>query len=87
LAGTGVYMNLKKAKRITDILYILSIIFAVAIVLKNYFDKSKLPEGFCPVRNNMQYMIGAIVLLVIAFMASTIIDYMRKKQNTNKNGN
>lgn len=73
-------MNLKKVKRISDVIYIITILYAVAIVAKNYYDQSVLPEGVCPINNNYEYIVLAIALLVITFVVTSIIDYKFKKQ-------
>lgn len=73
-------MNLKKVKQVSDVIYILTIIYALAVVIKNYYDQSILPEGVCPVDNNYEYIILAIVLLVGTFITTSIIDHKFRKQ-------
>ena len=79
-------MTLKKFKGISDAMYILIIIYAIAVVAKNYYDKSKLPEGVCPITNNYTYMVVAIGLLLLTFVVTTIVDYKFKKQSKKSNG-
>lgn len=73
-------MDLKKVKRISDVIYVVTILYAVAIVAKNYYDQQMLPEGVCPIDNNYEYIVLAIALLVITFIVTSIIDYKFKKQ-------
>ncbi len=73
-------MKLKKIKRISDLIYIITILYAIAVVAKNYYDQSILPEGVCPVNNNYNYIVFAIGLLVLTFVTTSIIDHKFKKQ-------
>ncbi len=77
-------MDIKKIKRISDVIYVITIVYAVVIVGKNYYDRSILPEGVCPVNNNYIYIISAIGLLVITFITTSIIDHKYKKDKENK---
>jgi len=77
-------MKLKKVKRISDIIYIITILYAVGIVGKNYYDQSILPEGVCSLNNNYEYIVVAIGLLVVTFIITSIIDYKLKKQAEKK---
>lgn len=74
-------MNIKKVKRVSDIIYIVTILYAIGVVAKNYYDQSVLPEGVCPVNNNYEYIVVAIGLLVTTFVVTSIIDYKFKKQS------
>lgn len=79
--------NIVRIKRIADICFGLVMVFAVGIMIKNYIDQTRLPEGVCPVANNYVYMVIAIVFLIIAFTATTIIDYLYKKYKKDEGEN
>lgn len=73
-------MNIIKTKKVIDIIYYVAIAFSVIVISKNFYDRWSLPEGVCPVNNNYNLIVSAIVVLVIAFIASTFIDQKVKKQ-------
>lgn len=79
--------NIVRIKRVTDISFGLIIVYAIGIMVKNYLDQSRLPEGVCPVTNNSIYMLIAIVLLLIAFTSTTIVDYLYKKYKKDEGEN
>jgi heme/copper-type cytochrome/quinol oxidase subunit 2 len=74
-------MKPEKIKKISDILFVFSIIFAAGVMFKNWYDQRGLPEGVCPIENNSTWMMLAITLLVISFIVTSIIDYRIKKQD------
>ena len=80
-------MTLKKIKRISDSMYVLIIIYAIVVVGKNYYDRSILPEGVCPITNNYAYIVAAIGLLIFTFIVTSIVDYKFKKQSQKNDGN
>ncbi len=71
-------MDIKKIKRISDLMYYATIIFAIIVIGKNYYDRWKLPEGVCPVNNNYGMIIFSIVLLIVSFVTTTFIDRKNK---------
>ncbi len=73
-------MNLLKIKKIVDIIYYVAIGFSVIVIGKNFYDQQSLPEGVCPINNNYNLIVSAIVILVFAFVVSTIIDRKVKRQ-------
>jgi len=74
-------MELRKIKKISDIIYYISIGFAIIVIGKNYYDRWRLPEGVCPVNENYGYIMFAIGLLLVTFVVTTIIDRKVKKQD------
>lgn len=79
--------NIIKIKRYVDISFGLIMLYAVGVMVKNYLDQSRLPEGVCPISNNYTYMIVAIVLLILAFTASTVVDFLVKKYKKDEGEN
>ena len=73
-------MKLMKLKKIVDVIYYIAIGFSVIVISKNYYERWSLPEGACPVDNNYNLIVSAIVILVISFIASTYIDQRVKKE-------
>lgn len=71
-------------KKISDILFGIIILFSIGVMVKNYIDQYNLPEGVCPISNNSVYMVTAIILLIVAFISTTIIDYIFKKYKKDK---
>ncbi|WZL82935.1 hypothetical protein QBE53_07440 [Vallitaleaceae bacterium 9-2] len=78
-------MKITKLKKLSNGLFILSVIFSAGVLFKNWFDQRNLPEGVCPIENNSEWMIAAISLLVISFIVTSIIDYRIKKLNKGEN--
>lgn len=76
-------MNLLKIKRLVDIIYYVAIGFSVLVIGKNFYDQQRLPEGVCPINNNYNLIVSAIIVLVFAFVVSTIIDRKVKRQPVN----
>lgn len=72
-------MKYKKLSIISNIIFFSSSIFALGVLAKNYIDRSKVPAGVCPIENNRSLMIVSIVILVLAFIFTTIIDRKLKK--------
>lgn len=68
-------MNIKRIKRISDFIYVSTILYALAIIVKNYYESKQVTEGVNVINNNMSLIIVAIVLLVITFITTSIIDY------------
>lgn len=72
-------MEIKKVKKVSDLIYYISIAFAIIVIGKNYYDRASLPEGVCPVSNNYSLIIFAITLLIISFIVTSVIDRLNKK--------
>lgn len=66
-------------KKISNILFGVSIFIAIYTLFKVYLLKSQLPQGVCPVNtyNNLIYV--SIGLLVISFIVMVIIEIKEKK--------
>lgn len=72
-------MDFNRIKRISNIIFYVSVIYTIGVLLKTYFDRMKLPDGVCPLEsNNIAIYIG-IGLLVISLISSTIVSIMEKK--------
>ena len=74
-------MKLKRIKKLSDYLFVASILFSLGVLLKSWFDRKGLPEGVCPIDNNSQWITMAITLLVISFVATSLIDFYTKKHS------
>lgn len=74
-------MKNKKIFKFTNILFAIGIIFSVGVLIKSYIDKSKLPEGVCPINNNRELLIAAIIVLIVITIITTFIEYIEKKNS------
>lgn len=73
-------MKIKDLKRINNILFYSSVIFALGVLGKNYWDRSRLPEGVCPIDNNSYLIYISISLLIVSFIFSIVLSHLEKKQ-------
>lgn len=78
-------MKNKKLLNLSNLLYAIGILFALGVYLKSYIDKSRLPEGMCPIDNNRGLMFVAIIILVIITIITSVIDYFEKKKEIKEN--
>ncbi len=70
---------MKKKMTVSNLLYAVSMLFAVGVLLKNYYDQSQLPPGVCPIDNNRGLMTVSILLLIGVTIGTSIYDYKKKK--------
>lgn len=68
----------KRIKLINNIFFYSTIILAGVVMAKTYYDRSKLPEGVCPITNNQTIYYLAIILLIISFIVNMIISIKYK---------
>ena len=70
---------MEKVKKISNIFFGITIVFAIYTLSKIYILKSQLPEGVCPAKayNNLIYL--SIGMLVISFIVLIIIEKKEKK--------
>lgn len=64
---------------VINVLYIVSVVYAIGIFVKIYYDRSKLPAGVCPIDNNNLLIYSSIVLLVVTSIITGVVDYRNKK--------
>lgn len=68
-------------KKISNILYGISMLYAVLVLGKVLIDNSRLPEGVCPTSFNSPYIYSAIVLLLTTLVITTILDRKAKRKD------
>lgn len=69
---------MKKWLTLSNILYTASILFALFVMVKTYFDRRNLPEGVCPFDNNRQLMFVAIGFLITVMIITTMMDRRKR---------
>ncbi len=72
-------MKLKKWMTLSNLLFTGSVLFALLVLLKTFVDKSRVPEGVCPITNNRSLLIISLVVLIIVTVITAMIDYKTKK--------
>lgn len=73
-------MTFERIKKYNNILFYFAVLYTIIVMVKNYIDRARLPEGMCPIENNNHLMIIGIVLLVVSFIGNVIISYYEKKR-------
>lgn len=71
---------MKKWINVSNIIYAISMVYALGVVAKIYYDRQNLPAGVCPVTNNNIWVYSAIAVLVIGIVVTTILDRKKKKR-------
>lgn len=75
-------MKIKQLKLINNVLFYGSVIFAIGVLGKSYWDRSRLPEGVCPINNNSHLIYASIGLLIVSFAFSIILSQLEKRNKT-----
>jgi hypothetical protein len=70
---------MKKFLTISNAIYAFSILFALGVLAKVYYDRSTLPEGICPTDYNDRFIYASIIILIAGIVITSILDYNKKK--------
>ncbi len=76
---------MKKYLTLSNGIYVATILFALGVLLKVYFDQARLPEGVCPTAFNSDLIYFSIGLLVIGTIVTSILDRRTKKRLAKEN--
>jgi len=71
---------MKKWLTASNIIFLLSMLFALIVTGKIYYDRQQLPAGACPITQNSGLLYTAIAVLVMSIIVTSILDYSKKKQ-------
>ncbi len=71
---------MKKYYTLSNIIYGVSILFALGVLAKVYLDRRGLPEGVCPVTNSAGLIYFSIGLLIVATVVTSILDRKKKEK-------
>ncbi|GMQ56709.1 hypothetical protein AN1V17_11030 [Vallitalea sediminicola] len=69
----------KKLSKLSNIIFYIAIGTSIFALGKTYYDKSKLPEGVCPVDNNNWLLTIGIIMIIIYLIISLVQWYIYKK--------
>ena len=69
---------MKKYLNLSNVIYGISILFALGVLLKIYLDRAGLPEGVCPTANNSGLIYLSIGLLIVATVVTSVLDKRQK---------
>ncbi|WBW99142.1 hypothetical protein [Oceanirhabdus sp. W0125-5] len=72
-------MNKIKLHTISNMLFISAVFMGIFSLGKTFYERSRLPEGVCPIDNNRSMMIIGAILLLLYIVVSTVEDYINKK--------
>lgn len=70
---------MKKYLTVSNIIYGVSMLFAISVMAKVYYDRSQLPAGVCPITNNNIWVYSAIGVLLVSIVVTSILDRRSKK--------
>lgn len=70
---------MKKHMSVSNVIYAISIIFALGVLLKVYLDRSSLPEGVCPTDYNSELIYLSIGILIASTIVTSVLDRRSKK--------
>lgn len=73
---------MKKHFTLSNMIYGISMLFALSVLIKTYIDRSRLPEGVCPAATNSEWMYAAIGFLVVATVVTSFLDHKKKGVKT-----
>lgn len=68
-----------KLHTISNILFISAIFMSIFSLGKTFYERSRLPEGVCPIDNNRSMMFIGIIMLFLYLVISTVEGYISKK--------
>lgn len=71
-------------KKLANIIYGATMVFALGVLAKVYFDRASLPSGVCPADHNAQWLYLAIGLLVVGTVISSLLERRHKKTEQHK---
>lgn len=71
---------MKKYLTLSNIIYGISMLYALAVVAKVYYDRSQLPPNVCPITNNNPWIYSAIGVLLVSVVVTSILDRKNKKE-------
>ncbi|MCM1988613.1 hypothetical protein [Oceanirhabdus seepicola] len=72
-------MNKIKLHTISNLLFISAVIISIFSLGKTVYERSRLPEGVCPIDNNRSIMIIGMIMLFLYLVVSTVEGYIRKE--------
>jgi hypothetical protein len=73
-------MKIKKHWKISTLLEIGSMIFALGVLAKVMLERLQLPAGACPVDNNRPLLYVAIILLIVVNLGTYLYGRWKKKR-------
>lgn len=69
---------MKKYFTLSNIIYSLSVLFALGVLAKVFLDRYRLPAGTCPTAYNNHWIYLSIGLLLVATLITTVLDRRAK---------
>ncbi|GKX31114.1 hypothetical protein SH1V18_35940 [Vallitalea longa] len=70
----------RKLHMLSNIIFYIAIAISIYALGKTYFERSKLPDGVCPVNNNRSILTIAIAVIIIYLIITFIEWYINKKK-------
>lgn len=72
-------MSKIKLHTISNFLFVSAILISIFSLGKTFYERSRLPEGVCPIDNNRSIMIIGMFMLLLYLVVSTIEGHINKK--------
>lgn len=71
---------MKKWFTTSNVIFSGSVLFALVVMGKVYYDRSRLPADVCPIDHNATILYIGIGVLVIGIIITSILDYRNKNR-------
>lgn len=75
---------MRNNKKLANIIYGATMVFALGVLAKVYLDRASLPSGVCPADHNAQWLYLAIGLLIVGTVISSLLERQHKKAKQHK---
>lgn len=63
-----------------NLLYIGSILFALGVLFKTFYERLRLPEGVCPIESNRPLLYAALIILIGVNLGIYLYGSWKKKR-------
>lgn len=69
----------RKLHMLSNIIFYVAMAISIYALGKTYYERSKLPEGVCPVDDNRSILTIAIIVIIVYLIINFIEWYINKK--------